>query len=629
MSVFPKSEWLSPIIFYRETFQESSDSVSFPKIQKNHTYLPHDEIEEFAVKHFASTFNGFVFIAMKSHLPEKFMKNPKLKFQEMAAVPVDELVDFLQKMHASPNCDYYITANTMRRPKKRSYKNLFTIDNIVIDIDCHAKTKLYDPESQCTLAVNLLRNDLFDDETIPHPNSVVYTGRGIQLWWRIDTAYVKDTDSSKTFAMYQRIKDIWCALIAKSLRANVETQMFTVDKSASRNAVGYFRLPYTTNCAVNKKVTCEMFHDTPYQLSELLDRDYPDVLGEERIKALKSYQYNGKPVFAMLDDEEEILAGIVNPLAYQRVVAMLALREMRNAEPGDETRNIYCWVVFNNLLFGGLDPQEAFRRTMIFNLHFCVPLPEHELYCNLQSSVRRTKYRMTNATIIDKLDISEEEQEAIQLFPRLAHAGAKPGTAAKACRHKERNRKYGFVVALHIKGYNNCAISRITGFTRPTIIKYVKLYQNGTLSEDIQAAKDLYLERIDRMGWSKPGKKNEIESHSFEELDKMMEKQDKEDSKHFECLKVLRKKKKRVTDWFLEHMALKRKNTPKKGCKKGHQLSGQVAKAPAGTADGAPRKSLALGRVFESLTGERHPIKTCGEFSENQDRPYRVKKAAN
>ena len=108
-----------------------------------------------------------------------------------------------------------------------------------------------------------------------------------------------------------------------------------------------------------------------------------------------------------------------------------------------------------------------------------------------------------------------------------------------------------------------------------------------------------------------------------------MEKQEEKDSKHFECLKTIRKKQKRVTAWFLEHMAFKRKNTPKTGCKKGHQLSGQVAKAPAGTADGAPRKSLALGRVFESLTGERHPIKTCGEFSENQDRPYRVKKAAN
>ena len=152
------------------------------------------------------------------------------------------------------------------------------------------------------------------------------------------------------------------------------------------------------------------------------------------------------------------------------------------------------------------------------------------------------------------------------------------------------------------------------------------MYQNGTLSEDIQAAKDLYLERIDRMGWSKPGEKKEIESHSFEELDKMMEKQEEKDSKHFECLKTIRKKQKRVTAWFLEHMAFKRKNTPKTGCKKGHRLSGLLSRAPACAADGAPRKSLALGRVFESLAGQTHPIITCGEFSEDQDNPYRLKK---
>lgn len=106
-----------------------------------------------------------------------------------------------------------------------------------------------------------------------------------------------------------------------------------------------------------------------------------------------------------------------------------------------------------------------------------------------------------------------------------------------------------------------------------------------------------------------------------------MEKQEEKDSKHFECLKTIRKKKKRVTAWFLEHMALKQKNTPKTGCKKGHQLSGLAAKAPAGAAAGAPRKELAHGRVFERLAGGIHPIKTCGEFSENQNRPYRFKKA--
>lgn len=106
----------------------------------------------------------------------------------------------------------------------------------------------------------------------------------------------------------------------------------------------------------------------------------------------------------------------------------------------------------------------------------------------------------------------------------------------------------------------------------------------------------------------------------------MMKKQEEEDSKHFGCLKTIRKKKKRVTTWFLEHMAFKRKNTPKTGCKKGHQLSGRAARAPACAAVGAPRESFALGRVFESLADGVHPDKACEEFSQNQGSPFRLKK---
>ena len=84
--------------------------------------------------------------------------------------------------------DYYITANSVSGVR-RVTEDVFGLHNIVVDIDCHEEGA----RSMELLAAFIWRcgRDLWNIDECPEPNSIVFSGRGVQLWWAIEPASAK------------------------------------------------------------------------------------------------------------------------------------------------------------------------------------------------------------------------------------------------------------------------------------------------------------------------------------------------------------------------------------------------------------------------------------------------------
>lgn len=171
----------------------------------------------------------------------------------------------LKNLKIYRNADYYITANTFKSNSSRRVNNLFALNNIVFDIDIHNPDKKYDDLDPIENLIWRMKRDLFEIESpfrIPYPNLIVRTGRGIQIWWHIESA------SAKLLFLYNsvviRLKDIFMAFIKEYPSEFSEA---TLDCSASGNAAGLYRAFGSWNTHTKKKVKLEIIHKQPINLN--------------------------------------------------------------------------------------------------------------------------------------------------------------------------------------------------------------------------------------------------------------------------------------------------------------------------------------------------------------------------
>ena len=87
----------------------------------------------------------------------------------MSAKPLTELRPYIKGVYASPKSECYITANTVAGVKRRK-EELFGLQNIVIDIDCHEDGRHYLNVSALIDAfIWRSKRDLWDTGVIPTP----------------------------------------------------------------------------------------------------------------------------------------------------------------------------------------------------------------------------------------------------------------------------------------------------------------------------------------------------------------------------------------------------------------------------------------------------------------------------
>lgn len=437
--------------------------MQMPIKQRVHNYIS-DDIIPWINLHFPadSSYNGRVFIGQR--------KRNTSWLSDLTRREIHELAEFIPEMHISRRLDYYIMANTVKGVERKT-EDVFSLNNIVIDIDCHDEnTEMSSPELVQAFIWRCKR-DLWSSGEMPMPNSVVQTGRGIQLWWAIKPI------SIKLEWLYRRIQN-WLMDKLQEVLDEYETSLqgLTLDRAASQKLVGWFRMPLTYNTVAKRWGSLQILKFEPYNhndLYEMVPKSYKTAVADRKYKQ----DAEVSPAFYPLTDGDiEALKDGSTAMAL-RVLKIVRLRLFRNASVGSEMRDLFCFVVYNALL-AEYDEAEAWRRLQAFNTGFKKPLSERELETNMSSAKRKYGYKLTNQWIIDALAITEEEQQHIDLYPVTDKFinFVKPNSVRDQMRAYLREDRDNKVVALFMDGVSKAEIARTVGISRTTVIKIINDY---------------------------------------------------------------------------------------------------------------------------------------------------------
>ena len=172
-----------------------------------------------------------------------------------------------------------------------------------------------------------------------------------------------------------------------------------------------------------------------------------------------------------------------------RVLQLVKLRNLRNNEVGSETRNNLCFSVYNALRMA-YDHEEAMDRLRAYNSGFKEPMTETELEHTVCTAARKGGYKYTNARLIEFLEITPEEQDAIGLHPFTGvykpWGHTKPNATRDAVRKALRSDRDSKVIAMHQEGVSQAETARILGISRNTVAKILRNQQSQNVIEIAQ-----------------------------------------------------------------------------------------------------------------------------------------------
>ncbi len=408
--------------------------------------LPCSALNWFDLHFRESSFRGRLFIGRRSN--ESVLR--------LYVADREGVRSFLDEMYVSQNVDYYITANMVSGIERR-LDGLFALCNIVIDVDCH---------DGCEVDVEPFLWRLRHDEVFPSPNSVVKTGRGVQLWWALEPLH------AKCAPYYAEARDCLLRVLGGFLSEyREEFGRFSADSSSSRNLVGYYRLPGTFNTKAGAMAEAEIWRDEPYVLQELVR--WAKGVKSEHPAAAPSVPEPESDAFAGRYQASDVrLLRSIHTLAFFRMRQLVRLRLLRDREIGQETRNNLCFIAYNTLL-PAMGHEKSFEKLKEFNAGFREPMTEKQLEGVICSARDKGGYRYSNRKLIEFLGLTAWEQEQIGLwepatpYSPVTHVSAHPGRRAAARLAKEdRDKK---ILALAKQGLKQPAIASELGITRQTV----------------------------------------------------------------------------------------------------------------------------------------------------------------
>ena len=366
----------------------------------------------------------------------------------------------------SRNSDYYITANTVTGYKRRK-EHLFGLQNIVIDIDCHNDDTL--PHAITELVQGFIwrsKRDLWDTGVIPTPNSIVRTGRGVQLWWAIVPCY-GGSEYGISLYHYAKIKNTFMGHINALLGEYGELfGSLRIDRGASTNPVGYFRLPGTYNTTAKCYSSVEVLHSERYDQRELTKTERSE-------REIPSEDVSSTTQYVPLLDSDKFVLRNFQSAGVCRVLQLIKLRNLRNNDVGSEMRDYFNFSVYNALRMSFTHGQ-AMARLNVFNMGFKEPMTDRELQNCISSAKEKEGYKYSNVRLIELLEITAEEQEAIGLFPAGSKRRSKPNASRDAVRKALKEDRDNKIIELTGKGISQAETARILGISKNTVGSVLK-----------------------------------------------------------------------------------------------------------------------------------------------------------
>lgn len=342
------------------------------------------------------------------------------------------ILDELEKNLKSGNREHqYIGANSYTmKVKSRDEDHIFALKNIVIDMDCHDQ-KGEDTESFSYLNISRANEFLSwikDQDKIPTPNLVNFTGRGIQVWYFLEPC------SKKLDFVYKAVAEGIC----KQIQTFADKQGMIVDKTASTGINRIFRIPGTYNPNAHVFSQCARLFNHRYPLQELqdflsIDLKKKESCSTEKKGAVSSYhkiKCNVSPQTKLFRPTEECNSS--NICRRRCKVIESIIKSGREVE----SRENLLFLYHNFALF--IPEIDAVSAVYQLNRFFPVPLKDREIKALIKCNTKKEGYRYTDASFFEKAAMTEKE---INSYYSIKGSDSASKNRARDMRRKERKQE--------------------------------------------------------------------------------------------------------------------------------------------------------------------------------------------
>lgn len=440
-----------------------------------------------------------------------FKKKDSSKMKPMS-FNVDSVYNnqYLQNFEFNENYDYYISPNVFKGRNGKTNENLFSIQIITIDVDCHRSDV-----SSYTLKKDIGILKGYANQLHFPVSATVDSGRGVQLQFRIEKVSYK-------------LKEYVLRIVDKLM----EEVQNIIDKcnlclevdEASRNLAGYFRLANSINTKNGEVTTFTIHSRKKYKFQDMADHyhifkkkeDYTNVytknsskvtkrnnqllnLHNKRIKTIIE-SLNNLEVVGNLEGHRDIhlFLACVSYYFLNKKTCLSNLKKLNSllSSPlaNAEIEKIYSYVSSKN---GMHFKNETFFKWLKFN---SAQKDEYNAYkISREQSKERTQKRLSRNEQIISLYNGKNIRELAEKF-NLSERQIR--NIVKEKKQQLQDEKYRNITNLMEQGMNKEEISKITNNCTATIYNIINRYtsiQQDTQSNDISNNKSIVINNISSM----------------------------------------------------------------------------------------------------------------------------------
>lgn len=284
----------------------------------------------------------------------------------------------------------YFSQNTFFKPQRR-IDNIRELRSLYVDLDVY--TKGMDPE----WVLGKLELEYFG-QTIPDPNMVIFSGRGLVLNWTIEPI------PYMAMPLWKAVEDHF-----------IKTLSELGSDSKASDPTRIFRVAGTINSKNGAMVEVEYRHEYRYDIHQLQYDYLPELAPDKPKKAGR------KPKVVHLFNLYSLHMG--------RALDIAKLVELRHGNV-ENYREYICFLYRYFICCALNDPERALEDTLSLNSEFTKPLPKREVEKATKSAQKAwaaktnkqadeaakaagypgAGYNLKHTKIIDWLDITPDEQ---------------------------------------------------------------------------------------------------------------------------------------------------------------------------------------------------------------------------
>lgn len=349
-------------------------------------------------------------------------------------------------------CNNYLSVSTFKNGSSRHEWNVKEVKRLYVDMDAHDNPINFD---EAKLLSEYLLENWFDGLDLPEPNYIVFSGRGLQVLFTLNGC-----DNVSEWQQYQVTLLKCCQKLLEDLKnhslseAAVVAYEHDVSLDMLKDAARVMRIPDSINLKQN--VDAKLLYSNEqheYTLDELstnytsFSKDNLPTIEEKKKTQKKNKSKDKKKKTKSEPSERDVdLSGIdlnekqvvdpnflkiIESTIKPRLGDLETLIRLRNeAGKNGGYRNNLIAIYIPTLVSCGYKNEDVIKEAHRINSLFNKPLKRAEVNDWLNScltkkevvdvggkkSVMRVYYRFYTNTIIEKLQITKEEQESLKVL---------------------------------------------------------------------------------------------------------------------------------------------------------------------------------------------------------------------